>query len=85
MLFAVTSASLAFAGGRSRHKDSGDVQILHVTPGTPNRPTWTLAPPFKREDRFIVFGDVFRNAKQVEGGAATSLSSWWLGRAGAAG
>jgi citrate lyase gamma subunit len=32
VLFAVTSASLAFAGGRSRHKDSGDVQILHVTP-----------------------------------------------------
>jgi hypothetical protein len=70
VLLAVTSASLAFAGG-SRHENSGDVRVLHVTLQHRGQDAdldlGTSGPSIG--DRFVFSGNLVRNGKQVGVGA----------------
>jgi hypothetical protein len=70
LVLAVTSVSLAFAGGDSKGDNNGDkVRILHVTlRNTQETPLDLGASGPSVGDRFIVFGDLYRNDKRVGAG-----------------
>jgi hypothetical protein len=67
LLLAVTSVSLAFAGGDSKGDSNGDkVRILHVTLTNSQETDLDLgASGPSVGDRFSVFGELFRNNKRV--------------------
>jgi hypothetical protein len=70
VLLAVTSASLAFAGG-SRHDNNGDVRTLHVTLQHRGQEAEVDVDPSGPSigDRFIFSGNLVRNGKRVGVGA----------------
>jgi hypothetical protein len=69
LVLAVTSVSLAFASGDSKGDNNGHkVRILHVTlKNSHETPLDVGTPGPSVGDRFIVFGDLFRNDKRVGG------------------
>jgi hypothetical protein len=70
LLLAITSVSLAFASGDSKgDTNRGKVRILHVTLKNTHETDLDLgATGPSVGDRFIVFGDVFRNNKRIGAG-----------------
>ena len=70
LLLVATSVSLAFASGDPKGDTNGDkVHVLHVTlRNSQETPLDLGAPGPSVGDRFIVFGDLFRNDKRVGAG-----------------
>jgi hypothetical protein len=70
LLLAATSVSLAFASGDPKGDTNGDkVHVLHVTLRNSQETPLDLGTPGPGVgDRFIVFGDLFRNDKRVGAG-----------------
>jgi hypothetical protein len=70
LLLAATSVSLAFASGDPKGNTNGDkVRVLHVTLKNSQETPLDLGTPGPSVgDRFIVFGDLFRNDKRVGAG-----------------
>ena len=76
VLLAVMSASLAFAGGGSRHENNGDVRILHVTlqhRGQDADLDLGASGP-SIGDRFVFSGNLVRNGKRVGVGAGDCVT-----------